>query len=87
MPLGCGNNGPNVGINSTPAIDWANQRLYVIAYVNVDGTTPTYFLHALDLNTLADTTSPVKVTASHILTNGVHCLQRHEPTATGGAAP
>ena len=40
-PLGCGNNGSNVGINSTPVIDWASQTIFVIAYVNVNGTTPT----------------------------------------------
>src|ERR1700751_6181880 len=31
-PLNCGNNGPNVGINSTPVIDWTSQTLFVIAY-------------------------------------------------------
>ena len=33
-PLGCTNNGPNVGINSTPVIDLSANTLYVIAYVN-----------------------------------------------------
>ena len=69
-PLNCGNNGPNVGINSTPVIDWASQTLFVIAYVNVNSATPTYFLHALNLNTLADKVSPLKVAASHTQTNG-----------------
>ncbi|MGH6794006.1 MAG: hypothetical protein ACREDH_02100, partial [Methylocella sp.] len=31
-PLNCGNNGPTVGINSTPVIDVAANALYVIAY-------------------------------------------------------
>jgi len=70
-PLFCGNNGPNVGITSTPVIDWASQTLFVIAYVNVNNTTPTYFLHALNLDTLADKVSPpLVIAASHTLTNG-----------------
>ena len=68
MPLGCTNNGPNVGINSTPVIDTATQRLYVIAYVN--RASPQYQLHALNLQTLADAVPPVTVTASHRLTDG-----------------
>ncbi|HXW75449.1 MAG TPA: hypothetical protein VEK10_11615 [Steroidobacteraceae bacterium] len=67
-PLGCGNNGPNVGITSTPVIDLSRHRLYVIAYVN--GATPQYQLHALNLVTLADAIPPVTVAASHTLTNG-----------------
>jgi hypothetical protein len=60
-----------VGINSTPVIDWNTQTLFVIAYVNVNGATPTYFLHALNLATLADKVSlALKVTATHTLTNG-----------------
>ena len=68
MPLGCGNNGPNVGITGTPVIDLATQTLYVIAYVN--GPPPIYKLHALNLSSLADKISPVTVAASHVLTNG-----------------
>jgi hypothetical protein len=68
-PLNCGNNGPNVGITGTPVIDWASQTLFVIAYVN--GSAPTYELHALDLNTLLDkVTPPVQVGASHKLSDG-----------------
>jgi outer membrane protein assembly factor BamB len=66
-PLGCGNNGPNVGINGTPVIDLTRQHLYVIAYVN--GSPPSYQLHALNLLTLADDITPVTVKASHTLTN------------------
>jgi hypothetical protein len=68
-PLGCMNNGPNVGITGTPVIDLTTQTLYVIAYVN--GSPPTYQLHALNLSNLTDRGgSPVKVAASHTLTNG-----------------
>ena len=73
-PLNCSNNGSNVGINSTPVIDWASQTLFVIAYVNVNNTTPTYFLHALNLTTLNDKGSPLQVTASHPATDGAAFL-------------
>jgi outer membrane protein assembly factor BamB len=67
-PLGCGNNGPNVGITSTPVIEPSRGRLIVMAYVN--GLTPSYQLHALSLTTLADEVSPVTVAASQRLTDG-----------------
>jgi hypothetical protein len=67
-PLGCGNNGNNVGIDGTPVIDLARQRLYVIAYLN--GMPPSYELHALNLATLTDAVPPVTVSATHTLTDG-----------------
>jgi len=67
-PLGCGNNGPNVGITSTPVIDLARGEIFLIAYVN--GTTPSYQLHAINLITLADALPPVTVAASQTLTDG-----------------
>lgn len=67
-PLGCGNNGPNVGITSTPVIDLAKGEIFLIAYVN--GTTPSYQLHALNLTTLADAVAPVTVAAIQTLTDG-----------------
>jgi hypothetical protein len=68
-PLACNNNGPNVGINSTPVIDLSANALYVIAYVN--NPRPTYILHALNLTDLTDKPgSPVTVAASHTLTDG-----------------
>ena len=74
-PFSCGNGGPNVGIDSTPVIDWVSRTLFVVAYVNVGGATPTYFLHALDLNTLADKVSPpLTVSASHLQTDGATLL-------------
>jgi PQQ enzyme repeat len=73
-PLGCNNNGPNVGINSTPVIDFSRQTLYAIAYVNLSGDpnnpNPSYQLHALNLSSLQDRIKPVTVAASHILTDG-----------------
>ena len=68
-PLGCGNNGPNVGINSTPVIDLESNTLYVIIYTQ-DQSGPAYRLHALDLGSLTDKVTPRLVTASHPLTNG-----------------
>jgi hypothetical protein len=69
MPLGCGNNGPNVGINSTPVIDVAAQALYVVAYTLMSGI-PTYQVFALNLSDLTDKIAPVTVAASHTLSDG-----------------
>ncbi len=68
-PLGCTNNGPNVGINSTPVIDLSSNTLYVMIYTQAQGG-PTYTLHALDLGSLTDKVTPQVVIASHPLTNG-----------------
>jgi hypothetical protein len=68
-PLGCLNNGPNVGITSTPVIDTSSNTIYLIAYVE-DSDGPAYYLHALDLGSLTDKVSPVLISASHTLTNG-----------------
>ena len=69
QPLGCTNNGPNVGINSTPVIDLISNTLYVIIYTQ-DSTGPAYRLHALDLGSLTDKVTPQLVAASHTLTDG-----------------
>jgi len=68
-PLGCNNNGPNVGINSTPVIDASNGTLYVMVYTQQSGS-PEYVLHALNLGNLADKVAPQTVSASHTLTGG-----------------
>jgi hypothetical protein len=68
-PLGCGNNGPNVGITSTPVVDLSSNTLYVMVYT-LDGGTQHYRLHALDLGNLTDKVAPQLVTASHTLTDG-----------------
>jgi hypothetical protein len=72
----CPFNGPVVGITGTPVIDLKTQTLYVIAYVYVNDSTPTYQLHALDLSTFADkgnsplTVSPPSAPISQLLTDG-----------------
>ena len=70
-PIGCGNNGPSVGIDGTPVIDLASRTLYVIAYIldPANGNAPEYYIHALDLSTLGDKVPPRKVTASSVLSN------------------
>ncbi len=68
-PLGCGNNGPHVGITSTPVIDLGSNTLYAMVY-NQDQSVQNYRLHALDLGSLTDKVSPQVVTASHTLTDG-----------------
>jgi hypothetical protein len=68
-PLGCNNNGPNVGIDSTPVIDLATNILYVMAYTQ-GATGPMYTLHALNLGNLTDTLTPTVVSASRPLTDG-----------------
>src|ERR1700685_149093 len=69
FPIGCNNNVPNVGINSTPVIDLSSNTLYVVIYTQ-DTTGPTYRIHALDLGSLTDKVTPQVVSASHTLTNG-----------------
>jgi hypothetical protein len=68
-PLGCGNNGPNVGITATPVIDLGSSTLYVMVY-SQEGGVQKYRLHALDLGSLTDKVTPQLVTASHSLTDG-----------------
>ncbi len=69
LPLGCNNNGPNVGINSTPVIDPTSSTLYVMVYTQQSGD-PAYYLHALDLGSLTDKVLPQLVTGSRMLTDG-----------------
>ena len=68
-PLGCPNNGPNVGMTATPVIDPIASTLYVMAYTQ-DTSGPNYRLHALDLGSLVDKVTPEVVAASHMLTDG-----------------
>lgn len=61
--------GYTFGIQSTPVIDPSTSTLFVLAdtYVN---TTPTYYLHALELGSLKDRVPPVPVSASSLLSDG-----------------
>jgi hypothetical protein len=68
-PLGCNNNGPNVGINSTPVIDPTSNTMYVVIYTN-DQSGPAYRIHALDLGSLTDKVAPQVIVASHTLLDG-----------------
>ena len=68
-PLGCTNNGPNVGITSTPVIDLSSNTMYAMMYTR-GSTGPAYHLHALDLGSLTDRMKPRLVTASHTLSDG-----------------
>jgi hypothetical protein len=69
LPGQCNNNGGHVGITSTPVIDPTTKLMYLIAYTNPQGV-PRYDLHALNIDTLEDAMSPVKVKASGKLTSG-----------------
>jgi len=68
-PLGCGNNGPNVGINSTPVIDLSSNTMYVMVYTQ-DSSGPTYRIHALDLGSLTDKATAQVVVGAHTLLDG-----------------
>jgi hypothetical protein len=65
----CGNNGPNVGINSTPVIDRASNTMYVVAY-SWEGGNTVYRLHALNLSDLNDRMTALAISGTHALTNG-----------------
>src|SRR5258708_8671860 len=82
FPIGCTNNGPNVGINSTPVIDLTSNTMYVTVYTH-DTAGPTYRIHALDLGSLTDKVTAQVVAASPTLNdsttftfNGTYQRQR-----------
>ena len=54
---------PEVGISGTPVIDWANQRIYVLA-LDVEHGRLTYRMHALSLTTGKDDQPSTVVSAS-----------------------
>ena len=68
-PLGCNNNGPNVGMTSTSVIDLTSNTLYAMVYTQDLGG-PAYRIHALDLGSLTDKVTAQIVAASHTLTDG-----------------
>jgi hypothetical protein len=53
LPGRCNNNGPNIGINSTPVIDLSAHTMYVVTYT-LEGGSKVFRLHALNLETLTD---------------------------------
>jgi hypothetical protein len=69
LPGGCNNNGPTIGITSTPAIDTATGTMYLIADT-YENNAAVFRVHALSLSTLQDTITPVIITASATLTDG-----------------
>ena len=69
LPGGCSSNGDTVGITSTPVIDTATGTMYLIADT-YENSAAVFRLHALSLSTLADTITPVVITASATLTDG-----------------
>jgi hypothetical protein len=69
IPNSCNNNGPRVGIESTPVIDVQRHAMYLIAFTEVGGR-PVYRLHAIDLSTLNDQAPATTIAASHKLING-----------------
>jgi hypothetical protein len=69
LPGGCNNNGPNIGIDSTPVIDPATHTLYVITDT-YESSQAVYRIHALDPETLTDKVAPVVVSASGVLSDG-----------------
>jgi hypothetical protein len=69
LPHECGQNGSNVGITSTPVIDPATNRMYVMAYT-YQTNAQAYYMHELDLGSLTDVIPPVLVAASHTLIDG-----------------
>jgi len=69
LPGQCNNNGPSVGITSTPVIDTANGTLYLIADTFENGQA-VFRVHAVSLSTLQDSLPPVVVNASAQLSDG-----------------
>lgn len=77
LPGQCNNNGPNVGINSTPVIDLRRNVMYAIVYTFENGAS-VYRIHALNLADLSDSLPPVQVSARRKLNNGsVYTFQAH----------
>jgi len=69
LPGGCNNNGPNIGIDSTPVIDPLTKTLYVITDT-YESNQAVYRVHALDPKDLSDKVAPVVVSASGTLSDG-----------------
>jgi hypothetical protein len=79
LPNQCTNNGPNLGITSTPAYLPFKGRMYLITYT-YPNFQPTYQVHQVDPATLEDTVKPLTVTASAKLSDGT--TYRFDPTVS-----
>jgi outer membrane protein assembly factor BamB len=69
LPGQCTDNGPNIGITSTPVINLASRRMFVMTYTFESGN-PVYRVHKLALTTLNDVIPPVVVTGTGRLADG-----------------
>jgi outer membrane protein assembly factor BamB len=79
LPNQCTNNGPNVGITSTPVFVPFTGQMYLITYT-YPNFRPTYQIHKVDPVSLDDTISPVTVTGSAKLSDG--STYRFDPTVS-----
>jgi hypothetical protein len=78
LPGGCTNGGPNLGINSTPAIDPVSHTIYLVAYT-YEKEKPVWRVHALDPSSLADLVKPVVVKGKGLLSDGTtYAFDPHE---------
>jgi Bacterial lectin len=66
---GCDDTWPNIGINGTPVVDRARNRMYVVVPTDENGTFHLR-LHALSVGNGADAVAPVEVSASLTLASG-----------------
>ena len=68
--IGCGDIRPVYGVTSTPAIDTKTGTIYVVSTEEPTKDNFQVTLHALDIGTLTDKTTPVNLAASVVLSNG-----------------
>ena len=68
--IGCGDIQPTYGVTSTPAVDLKTHTVYVVTTVEPTKDSFAVVLHALDIATLTDKTTPVDIAASVVLSNG-----------------
>ena len=68
--IGCGDIQPVYGVTSTPAIDLTTNTIYVVDTNEPAQGTFAVTLHALDIATLADKSTPVNLSPSVVLSNG-----------------
>ena len=69
LPGQCNNNGPSVGITSTPVINTSTGTLYLIADTYENGHA-VFRVHGVSLSTLQDSVPPAMVSASATLADG-----------------